>query len=80
MISDLRAAMGSTCEMAAPKSQSRKTRFEVIGDLIAAQEGVQPGVHHLKLAEELRYAAPDVEPAARFETNRSKDLRAMFSK
>ena len=35
--------------MAAPKTPNRKTRFEVIQDLIAAQDGVQPGVHHLRL-------------------------------
>ena len=37
------------CDMAAPVSQQRKTRFQVIDELIAAQTGVQQGVHHLKL-------------------------------
>lgn len=35
--------------MAAPKTPTRRTRFEVINDLIAAQSGVQRGVHHLRL-------------------------------
>ena len=45
---DLREALDSTCAMAAPVSQPKKTRFQVIDELIAAQSGVQPGVH-LKL-------------------------------
>lgn len=49
LIADLRAALDSTCDMAAPVSQPRKTRFQVIDELIAAQTGVQQGVHHLKL-------------------------------
>lgn len=49
LVSDLKAAMDSTCDMAAPKTQGRKTRFQVIEELIAAQEGIQSGVHHLKL-------------------------------
>ena len=49
LVADLREALDSTCDMAAPVSQPKKTRFQVIEELIAAQSGVQPGVHHLKL-------------------------------
>ena len=49
LVGDLTGALDSTCLMATPKTPTRRTRFEVANDLIAAQSGVQRGVHHLRL-------------------------------
>lgn len=47
MVEDLREDMDEPC-IEAPK-QPRRTRAEVIHALVAAQDGPQQGVHHLKL-------------------------------
>lgn len=49
LLTELRPALTSACEQAVPVTPSKKTRFEVINDLISAQQGVQQGVHHLRL-------------------------------
>lgn len=49
LMGELRPALTSQCEQATPQTRPKQTRFEIIGDLISAQEGVQPGVHHLRL-------------------------------
>ena len=49
LIAELRGALDSTCDLAVVPSPARKTRFQVIDELIGAQTGVQQGVHHLKL-------------------------------
>ena len=48
-MTELRPALTSSCEQAVPSSAPKKTRFEVINDLISAQSEVQQGVHHLRL-------------------------------
>lgn len=48
-MTELRPALTSDCEQAVSAAPSKKTRFEIINDLINAQQGVQPGVHNLRL-------------------------------
>ena len=47
-MTELRPALTSDCEQAVSAAPSKKTRFEIINDLINAQQGVQPGVHNLR--------------------------------
>ena len=49
MIKEIKDGLSSTCTHAVPGGSSKKTRFEVIHDLLEAQGEVQPGSHHLKL-------------------------------
>ena len=49
MIKEFRESLASPCEQAAPAKTNKKTRFEVIHDLLESQGEAQPGTHHLRL-------------------------------
>ena len=49
LIKELREGLTVPCPQAAPKAEPKKTRFEVIHDLLDSQGEVPPGTHHLRL-------------------------------
>ena len=49
MIKELREGLTSPCAQAAPTQAHKKTRFEVIHDLLESQGEAKPGTHHLRL-------------------------------
>ena len=49
MIKEIKEGLSTACTHAVPGRASKKTRFEVIHDLLEAQGEVEDGTHHLRL-------------------------------